>query len=421
VGAGSVGLPHYAIQYNRFIGMISDDFLKDVQPPDVAAFSMEYERNKTLAFCLFKYFPHGGLERDMLRIALACRSRGYAVDIYTTSWKGDVPESVRLHVHRPRALTNHGRAQRYHAWLARQLAGNPAACVIGFNKMPGLDVYYAADVCYKAKALQQHGWLYRLGPRYRLYQAFEEAVFGRDSKAHVLMISKIQETLYVQHYGTPDDRIHRLPPNLARDRMAGPDAPEIRRAFRQTLGLREDDRLLLQLGSDFRRKGLDRSILALASLPRTLLARTWLYVVGDSPKRPYARLARRLGVADRVVFLGPRDDVPRILVSADLLVHPAYYEAAGIVLLETLACGLPVVASGVCGYAHYIDQAGAGWVIPEPFDQDLFNRTVREALERHDLSDVGRRGAQFAHREDLYSMVDAAVAVIEAVARNAAT
>ncbi len=72
--------------------------------------------------------------------------------------------------------------RQYHAWLTRQLAQNPPACVVGFQKMPGLDVYYDADGCYQAKALEQHGRLYRLLPRYRLYQAFEEAVFGRDSR-----------------------------------------------------------------------------------------------------------------------------------------------------------------------------------------------------------------------------------------------
>ena len=382
---------------------------------------MDGKPNKTLAFCLFKYFPYGGQQRDMLRIALACRSRGYEIDVYTTAWEGEKPASLRVHLHRPRALTNHERVGKYHAWLARQLAENPPACVVGFQKMPSLDVYFAADVCYQAKALEEHGRLYRLLPRYRLYRRFEEAVFGPDSRTQILMISQVQEQSYVQHYGTADIRIHRMPPNLPRDRLAGPDAPQIRRIFRQNLSLAEDNRLLLQLGSGFHTKGLDRSIRALACLPETLLTKTWLYVVGSGQKRPYARLARRLGVADRVIFLGPRDDVPRILVAADLLVHPARQEAAGIVLLEALACGLPVVVSGVCGYAHYIAQAQAGWVLPDPFDQALFNRTVRAALERGDLAPIGRRGIEFARREDLYGMVDAAVAVIEAVARNAAT
>jgi UDP-glucose:(heptosyl)LPS alpha-1,3-glucosyltransferase len=366
-----------------------------------------------LAFCLYKYFPHGGLQRDMLRIALACRARGHAVEIYTSSWAGARPESLRIHIHQPRALTNHGGMRQYHAWLAGRLRENPPACVVGFNKMPGLDVYYAADGCYQAKASEQHGPLYRLGPRYRLYQAFEKAVFGPGAQTQVLMLSPIQESLYVRCYGTPPQRIHRLPPNVARDRIAGPDAPEIRRAFRQTLGLGEQDKLVLQVGSGFRTKGLDRSIRALAGLPQALVAKTRLYVVGDDNRRPYLRLARRLGVTDRVVFLGPRDDVAHILVAADLLVHPAYHENTGTVLLEALAAGLPVVASGVCGYAHYIEEAQAGWVLPEPFEQDRFTRGLQAALERRDLSDFGRRGADFARREDLYGMVDAAVAVIE--------
>lgn len=374
-----------------------------------------------MAFCLFKYFPHGGLQRDMLRIALACRARGYEIDVYATSWQGEAPEELRLHIHRCRALTNHGRMARYHAWLARQLVENPPACVIGFNKMPGLDIYYGADGCYRAKLLEEGRRLWRWGPRLHRYQAYEEAVFGTGSQTHILMLSKTQEALYVQHYGTPEERIHRLPPNVARDRIAGDDAPEIRRAFRQKLGLANDERLVLQVGSGFRTKGLDRSIQALAALPKAILSQTRLYVVGAGEKRPYARQAARLGVTDRVIFLGPRDDVPRLLVSADLLVHPAYHENTGTVLLEALASGLPVVASGVCGYAHYLEQARAGWVIPEPFDQVRFNHTVRTALECADLGEIGRRGIDFAQTEDLYGMVEAAVRVIEAVAGGAAS
>jgi len=376
---------------------------------------------KTLAFCLYKYFPHGGLQRDMLRIALACQQRGYTIAVYTTAWEDKRPEGFELHTHRPTGFTNHARMRRYHAWLTTKLAQHDVACVIGFNKMPNLDIYYAADGCLRAKTLDRHSWLCRLVPRYRQYLAFEEAVFGSQSNTHILMLSEIQESLYVQHYGTPEHRIHFLPPNVARDRIAGPDAPQIRQAFRQDTGLADTDRLLLQLGSGFRTKGLDRSIRALASLPEQLLARTQLYVVGHDTKSRYVRLARRLGVSNRVAFLGARDDIPRILLGADLLVHPAYHENTGTVLIEALAAGLPVIASAVCGYAHYIEQSRAGWVIPEPFDQDLFNRTVRDALESDQLPRLGRHGVSFAHHTDLYSMVETAIQIIEKVAAIGAT
>ncbi|MBN1360818.1 MAG: glycosyltransferase family 4 protein [Sedimentisphaerales bacterium] len=376
---------------------------------------------KTLAFCLFKYFPHGGLQRDMLRIALACQARGHAVEVYTTGWEGDAPPGPTLHVRRPTALANHTRMRQYHRWVAEQLAQKPADCVVGFNKMPGLDVYYAADGCYQAKALSQKSWLYRLMPRYRQYQAFEAAVFARESGTHILMLSQIQQSLYVQYYGTPAEQIHFLPPNVARDRIAGPDAPEVRRAFRTEMGLRDEDRLVLQVGSGFRTKGLDRSLRALAGLPDALRARTKLYVAGNDRPGHYVRLARKLGIGDRVEFLGPRDDVPRLLLGADLLVHPAYHENTGTVLLEALAAGLPVITTNVCGYAHYIEQAQAGWVIGEPFDQKRFNRTLRDALGRSDLAEFGRRGAEFARQADLYGMVEAAVEIIERLAQRAAT
>ena len=47
----------------------------------------------TLAFCLFKYFPYGGLQRKLLLIAGICKARGHRVDIYTRSWDGTVPEA----------------------------------------------------------------------------------------------------------------------------------------------------------------------------------------------------------------------------------------------------------------------------------------------------------------------------------------
>jgi UDP-glucose:(heptosyl)LPS alpha-1,3-glucosyltransferase len=379
---------------------------------------MKDKKSKTLAFCLFRYFPHGGLQRDMLAIATECHRRGHAVTVYTQSWQGPQPAWLDVRLLSTVALTNHGQCRSYARRLKRSLSGETVDLVVGFNKMPGLDVYYAADGCYQARALEQHGRLYRLNPRYRLYQDFEEAVFGAGSMTDILMLSKTQGALYVRYYGTPAGRIHFLPPNVSRDRLAGPDSPEVRRAARREFGLTPDDRLLLQLGSAFRTKGLDRSIRALASLPHESLARTQLFVVGADRKGRYVRLARRLGVAHRVVFLGPRDDVPRILLAADLLLHPAYHENTGTVLLEALAAGLPVVASSICGYAHYVEEAHAGWVIPEPFDQGLFERTVRAALERTDLAEVGQHGADFAREEDLYGMVQAAADVIEEVANQ---
>lgn len=75
-------------------------------------------------------------------------------------------------------------------------------------------------------------------------------------------------------------------------------------------------------------------------------------------------------------FLGGRADTPRFYATADFLLHPAYSESAGKVLLEALTHGLPVLTTDTCGYAPHILDAQAGHVITSPFSQDILNKEL---------------------------------------------
>ncbi|ENO89921.1 glycosyltransferase family 4 protein [Thauera linaloolentis] len=366
-----------------------------------------------LAFCLYKFFPFGGMQRDFLRIAQACQARGHAIRVYVLEWQGEAAPGFEV-VHVPaRALFNHHRYRKYTDWVQADLARRPADRVVGFNKMPGLDVYYAADPCFEDKAQTLRNPLYRLGGRYRHFAAYERAVFGPDSRTEILMISSVQQPLFVKHYGTPASRFHLLPPGIAPDRRAPPNAAGIRADFLREFGLGEEDLLLVQIGSGFKTKGVDRSLKALAALPDALKHRTRLMVIGQDDPKPFKLQAAALGLGERVEFLKGRSDVPRFLLGADLLIHPAYNENTGTVLLEAVVAGLPVLATAVCGYAHYIDDADAGRVVPEPFAQDGLDRTLADMLAD---GDARRRwqanGLAFAGQADLYSLPERAADVI---------
>lgn len=368
-----------------------------------------------LAFCLFKYFPFGGLQRDFYRIAEECQCRGYGVRVFTLSWDGEIPEGFDVRIAPLRACRNHTRVKKYADWVLDAVRAEPVAGVIGLNKIPGLDVYYAADSCYKEKSLTQRGPFYRLGSRYRLYAAFESAVFGTYDKPKILMISTKQERAYRKYYGTQRERIYFLPPNIHRDRVAPPNAAELRADFRQANGFTDADRLLVQIGSGFIKKGVDRSIRALASLPLEIRGKTTLWVVGrDKPDR-FLRLARRLGIAAQVVFTGARSDIPKILLGADLMIHPAYDENTGTALLEAVAAGLPVLCSEVCGYGNHIKAADCGLLTPEPFKQEMLNQQLLHMLTGSDLSALGDKALSYARSTDIYSMHIHAVNIIEQI------
>ena len=145
-----------------------------------------------LAFVLFKYFPYGGLQRDMLRIAAACQKLGYEIHVYTMSWQGDIPEGFHVHRLPARGVRNYVRYRNFIKQLQRQLQQNPVAAVIGFNRMSGLDVYYAADPCFRQEHVENRSRLLWLLGRYRFFLRQEQAVFGAGSKTLVLMISALQ-------------------------------------------------------------------------------------------------------------------------------------------------------------------------------------------------------------------------------------
>jgi len=367
-----------------------------------------------LGFALFKYFPYGGLQRDFLRVAKECQRRGYDVRVYTLSWEGPVPEGFDLVQVPVAAVTNHERYRRFADWVRRDLELRPLSCLIGFNKMPGLDVYYAADSCFEEKAQQLRAPLYRLTPRYRLFSRFERAVFEPESDVTVLLIAEQQKAQFQKFYGTPDERLNILPPGISRDRAHNAGSHRVRCEFRQEFGLEEDDVLLLLIGSGFITKGVDRALLAVAALSDELRERVRLFVIGQDNPRQFLKLAEDLGVAERFRIFSGRDDVPRFLQGADVMLHPAYMESGGIVLLEALVAGLPVIATDVCGFAPYVAESGGGVLIDSPFVQERLN----EALARLVRDEAFRRrcaenGIAFGRMADVYQMAEHAVDLIE--------
>ena len=373
-------------------------------------------RHVKFAFCVFKYFPFGGISRDLERIARESLARGHFVRVYTLSWEGPPMDGVDVVLAPMKGLTNHARYARFAKWVAEHLREHPVDLVVGMNKMPGIDVYYAGDSCYEEKSQTQRNWLYRISPRYRLFSNFERAVFGRDSDTEVLTISEVQTPLFRRHYGTQWERLHPLPPGIDRSRRASVDRAEVRRAFRQEFEVGDDERLLLFVGSGFIKKGLDRAIAAFAALPIPLRRTSRLFVVGEDNAKPFERRIARLGLTDRITFFSGRDDVPRFLFSADALVLPAYDENTGTVILEAMIAGLPVLVTENCGYAHYVEQANAGLIVHIPYEQQSLDDKLVELLTSPERDRWRLNGIAFGNRPEIYRLVEAAVDRLEAFA-----
>ena len=372
-----------------------------------------------LAFVVSLYFEFGGMQRTMLRIAQKCLKLGHEVHIYTGKWIGARPEGIGIYEIDTRAITNHASNDKLAQQFCQATKSGTYDCRVGFTKIPGLDIYYAGDPCYAARAAETKGRLFRLTPRYRAFCRQEKAVFAPDSGTEFLLIAHREREKFIQYYHSNPACFHLLPPGINRDLLLREKpGPEEIRQIRQQLGVASDGFLVLFVGSRFRTKGLDRALRAMGALPAALRQKCRLVVVGEDKKRFYQRLASSLGLGERVAFVGAQTHMSSYYFSANLLLHPPYVESAGAVLLEAMVCGLPVLTTANCGFAPHILAADAGMVCSLPFDQQQLDQFLAEMLVSDKKSLWRRNGISYCERVDLYGLIDEAVRVVVARAEK---
>jgi UDP-glucose:(heptosyl)LPS alpha-1,3-glucosyltransferase len=365
-------------------------------------------RRPRIAVTIVSLFRSGGLQRDCLAIAEALHDLGYAVTIFTSRIRGHLISKVPIVVLPAKHRTNHGRNAEFAATLQERTAGN-FDLVVGFDKIPGLDLLYCADPPVK-DSIQR---LTAFRPRYRTYNRLESACFRKGSNTRLILLNPDQAESYRRKWGTEIERIRVIDPLVDRSRCR----PELRNSstragIRNALGIKGDELVLLSIGEQPHTKGLDRVIRALS---HSTAAR--LLIVGpaanSSQGRHLLKLAQKLGVESRVVILGYHEDIPRIMAASDLLIHLARRETTGTVILEAVVNGLPVIVTGVSGFAIHVYSSGAGIVLREPYQESDFFSALDQAADLALRSKWSSRGVQYGTRADLYNGVQQSLFVIQ--------
>jgi D-inositol-3-phosphate glycosyltransferase len=174
------------------------------------------------------------------------------------------------------------------------------------------------------------------------------------------------------------------------------------------IGLKPEDRMVLYVGRIEPLKGVDTLIKAMSCLQWKELEPVHLAIIGGepsaSPREMSAEMARlqklcdELCVGQTVVFLGKRDQdkLPYYYSAAELVVMPSHYESFGMVALEAMACGTPVVASEVGGLAYLVRDGETGFTIPDQ-EPEMLCEKISWLLNNHDLhAAMSQRAVEYA-------------------------
>lgn len=211
----------------------------------------------------------------------------------------------------------------------------------------------------------------RLLPRYREFdelcrKQYAASPAGRNNRVVVAISEMVRRDLKRWH-GLPETSIRLVYNGVDAERFTPALRETHRLPIRRELGVRDDQPLFLIVAHNFVLKGVP-ALLEAMTLIRSAGHDAVLAVVGGKRTASFERMARQLGIEDSVRFVGAVDDPSPYYVAADVYVQPTWYDPCSLVLLEALACGLPVITTRFNGAGELIVPGVHGDILAQPDD-----------------------------------------------------
>ena len=260
------------------------------------------------------------------------------------------------------------------------------------------DISFGVGNTLRADVLQPHGgvhwaWFWRslraydhpvvwaikflarvMSPRQWVSGWIEDAPYKGRTFSKIVAISDMVKRDMMGWYKIPEDRIEVVYNGVDIERFH-PRNRQYRNEVRNRHNIGEEF-VILFVSNNFRMKGLGHLMKALAHLKTEDCPPFKLLVLGRDRKGPYLHLARRIGISEETVFAGSIHDIEKYYGAADLLVHPSFYDACSLTVLEALATGLPVVTTSSNGASGILTTGQEGFVISDPKDRQMLKQQI---------------------------------------------
>ena len=352
----------------------------------------------------------GGAERYLVDLCTRMAGEGYEVHVYAEQW--DVEDS-RIYFHPVRTIP-FPKSLRLLSFAIRATKeienGN-------------YDITFGVGNTLKADILQPHGgvhwaWFWRslrvydhpilwavkflgrvFSPKQWVSGWVEDAPYRAKRLRAIIAISDMVKQDMMHWYQIPEERITVVYNGVDIEHFH-PRNRQYREEIRRRHGIGEE-LVILFVSNNFRMKGLGFLIRALAEVKKEDHPSLRLLVLGRDRKEPYLRLAKKIGISEEVVFAGSTDEPEKYYGAADLLVHPTFYDACSLTVLEALASGLPVITTHCNGASGIITQGQEGFVISDPRDDQVLVEKISFFLNREKVEKASIAARQLAESYSL--------------------
>ena len=313
----------------------------------------------------------GGTERDLIVTAQCLREAGHEITILAGDIRGATGQWSVRRVGGPRV----GRTWplmrfAYGAAAAARRAGSEL--VISFARAVGADVMRSgggAHASYLSAARKWRGAFgagaMRLSPYHRAQMLIERQAFRAPGLKRAIAVSEFVRADLLASFGLAPEKVVTIYNGVDSERFRPATDSAERDAVRRQYAIPASARVVIFVGNGFARKGLGFLIEAWP----LVAGGAFLLVVGaDRAAESFARRASALNIGQRVIFTGPQPDVVKLFRAADAFAMPSLFEPFGNVVMEAMACGLPVLTSAFSGVAEVIPPSMRGFRVDNPDD-----------------------------------------------------
>ncbi len=368
----------------------------------------------------------GGTERYLNQVAAHLAAGRHEVTIVCRSHETAPHPGVRFEVLRDFAVGGAWRMWAFAKAVERRLERSEFDLVYGLGKTWTHDVVRLGGGLHASYLERAHPYTLTAWERalrtdrlkQRLALAIERRALSPGSYVRVVANSRMVAEDCMRRHGVPAERITTVLNGVDLERFRLESRATLGARLRAELGCRQDERIVLFLGTGYGRKGLD---VLLDAFPAVLRARPGarLLVVGrDAAAASFRARAERLGLAGCVRFLGGRADADALYAASDLYCLPTRYDSFGLTILEALASGLPVVTTSAAGGSEVLEEAAAGSVLAPEAGPVALAAELAAWLDAERLAAARPRARAVAERYPQERTARESAALLERVASS---
>lgn len=329
----------------------------------------------------------GGIERVMLESVNYLAARGYETHAFASDWEENAVHcSAHRHPVVSRSLLNAFAVPKFVRMCQKHLAMLPEKpdVIVGFGAAaaPGSVIWMTSVHAAWMEISRQ--WRRPLSRLKQLLNPFHSVILARERallrgrQYRKVIALTAQESAHVQRfYGVPERDIEIIPNGYSPQEFNLSHSLAKREEIRHKLGIGSEERVVIFVANEIERKGLSPLLRAVASLEDANLS---ILAVGRLSAGTLASEIEQLQLRGRVRFTGPTNDVADYFAAADFFALPTYYEAWGLVIVEAIACGLPIVTSRLAGAAVAVREGLNGFLLDDPRDPGEITRRLRDLL-----------------------------------------